>query len=305
MKRVGLLILFILLLGNTISFAQLITYKKQMIYIDEKPYAYLFKKGSIWAKDFSFQSLKNEAVMEAKPILKEMDGGYEFVYYEISFKGTDKKAEIEDSKNFDLRLAHELGIFEVLVNDEINPAGILKFIAKYPNTISKKIENGSGKSETVKPSDTKPEVIAKEEELKKLSMDQAVASSVNMPVASFKVPEGKIANLPAPVAAKTPAVTKIAMVPGLKINGSAILKGAQKLGKFTVSEQFVNDKPKRTYGFYNAKNIKIATATFTDPKTGICKIYSFKDKKTRTITTATDGQNLKVLTSWLVQNRYL
>jgi hypothetical protein len=300
MKKVGILILFFILCYNTNTMAQLISYRKQMVFIDEKPYAYLFKKGSIWAKDFSFQSLKNEAVMEAKAIQKEMDGGYDFVYYEISFKGTDKKAEIEDSKHFDLRLAHELGIFDILVNDEINPAGIEKFIAKYPNTISKKLENGTYKKDIVKPAEPKPEVIAKEEELKKLSMDQAVASSINMPVSNFNTVAA-----PAPAAAKTPAITKIALVPGLKINGSSLMKGTAKVGKFTVSEQFVNNKPKKTYGFYNAKNIKVATATYADPKTGSCKIYSLKDKKTRTITTTNDGENLKAVTSWLVQNRYL
>lgn len=304
MKRVGLLILAVLMLGNIVAMAQLVNYRKEMVYIDDKPYAYLFKSGSIWAKDFNLQSLKNEDIMHAKPIMKEMDSGYDFVYYEISFKGTDKKAEIEDSKDFGERLAHELGIFEVLVNDEINLPGIQKFIAKYPNIISKKLEKSSDKLENTKPAEPKPEVISKEEELKKLNMDQAVASSVNMPVLNFKSPEKATAEA-TPVSPKGPAITKIAIVPGLKINGSTILKGPKNIGKFTVSEQFVKDKPKKTYGFYNAKNIKVATVTFSDPKSGTCKIYSLKDKKTRTITTANDSQNLKVLSSWLVQNRYL
>ena len=99
MKLIWFLGCFLLALASFKTQAQDITYRHSVIYYDGKPYAYLFRDGSAWAREFSFQNLKTE---------------------------------MQDDDDFRRRLAYEFALFRVLENDTLNPEAVKKFIAKYP-----------------------------------------------------------------------------------------------------------------------------------------------------------------------------
>ena len=109
-----------------------ISYRRSTIYADGKPYAYLFKEGSAWAKEYSFQNLKKKELIAIRPVLKNIGGGYDFIYYEVIFKGLNLKTEMQDDDDFARRLAYEFAQFRILENDMLNPDAVKKFIEKYP-----------------------------------------------------------------------------------------------------------------------------------------------------------------------------
>ena len=132
MKLIWFLGCFLLALGNFKTQAQDITYRRSVIYSDGKPYAYLFKEGSAWAREFSFQNLNKKELIAIKPVSKKMGDGYDFIYYEVIFKGLNLKTEMQDDDDFSRRLAYEFALFRVMENDTLNPEAVKKFMAKYP-----------------------------------------------------------------------------------------------------------------------------------------------------------------------------
>ena len=132
MKLIWFLGCFLLAVGSFIAQAQDITYRRSVIYSDGKPYAYLFKGGSAWERNFSFQNLKKKELIAIKPVAKKMGDGYDFIYYEVIFKGLNLKTEMQDDDDFRRRLAYEFALFRVLENDTLNSEAVKKFMAKYP-----------------------------------------------------------------------------------------------------------------------------------------------------------------------------
>lgn len=331
------LILFIGLTGSLK--AQQISYRNEKVFLNNQHYGYLVKKGSVWAKDYSFQTIRNEEVASIKAINKEMANGHDYVYYEVSFKGYTQKGEMDENPDFARQLAIEMAVYNILKNDVLNPEGVDKFLARYPATISKRLDGKHIKDDpkasasiatpapevAPKPAEVpvkvepKPEVktevaIAKDsDKAAPKSEPTVVVVAVPVPVSAYQNAEQpKPVATPvvsAPVAASVPVVapakTTVPSVPGLKIAGSSILKGSKKVGRFAVNEQAVNNNLKKSYGFYNAKNLKVASATFSNQQSTACKIYTPRDKKTRTVNIANNAEALKALSGWLVQNRYL
>src|SRR5437899_6288171 len=121
-------IVCIFLLSGTVAAAsaQQINYRNEKIYLNNQPYGYLYKRGSVWAKDYSFQTIRDEEVATAKAINKEMANGHDYVYYEITFKGYTQKAEMDNDTDFGRRFAFELAGYNVLKNDVLNPEGVEK-----------------------------------------------------------------------------------------------------------------------------------------------------------------------------------
>jgi len=109
-----------------------ISYRRSTIYADGKPYAYLFKEGSAWEKEFSFQNLNKQELIAIKPVSKKIGDGYDFIYYEVIFKGLNLKTEMQDDDDFARRLAYEFAHFRILENGTLNPEAVHKFIEKYP-----------------------------------------------------------------------------------------------------------------------------------------------------------------------------
>lgn len=132
MKFLRILCYFLLAVFSYQLQAQDVIYRKNTIYVDGKPYAYLYKSGSAWAKDYSFQSLNNQELISIKAVAKVLGGGYEDVYYEVNFRGLNLKTEMQDDNDLARRLAYELAAFKVLVNDKLDPEAVQKFLEKYP-----------------------------------------------------------------------------------------------------------------------------------------------------------------------------
>jgi hypothetical protein len=132
MKMIRILGCFLLVFFSLSLQAQDVSYRKNTIYKDGKPYAYLYKKGSAWAKHYSFQNLKNQELISIKPISKKIGGDYDYIYYEVVFKGLNLKTELQDDDDLARRLAYEFAQFNVLENDKLNQEAVLKFLEKYP-----------------------------------------------------------------------------------------------------------------------------------------------------------------------------
>ena len=129
---------FLFVLSSFSTPLQDISYRRSTIYADGKPYAYLFKEGSAWAKEYSFQNLHKKELVAVKPVAKKIGDGYDFIYYEVIFKGLNLKTEMQDDDDFARRLAYEFAQFRILENDTLNPEAVNKFIEKYPaNRFSK------------------------------------------------------------------------------------------------------------------------------------------------------------------------
>ena len=323
MKQVKIFIILLLACWSLQAEAQQVTYRKETIYLDGQPYAFLLKKGSSWAKDFSFQTLNNQELMTAKAVSKELGDGYDYVYYEIRFKGFSQKAEMEDENDVARRLAYDLGNFKVLANGELNLEGVEQFLAKYPDRISKKLAKPTPQKQTLKepvpPADAanavtntgniqkpevKNEVMLKAEPSKPVLPLPGTQTSVS---ASQEIPKEK--TTPAPVATSSPATTlpaaNIAIMAGLKFSGNKILRGNRQVGMFKVNEKVVAGQLQKTYTFTNLQSGKVAEATFSGPRSTTCRVYTAKDKMTYDLPVRNDENALKVLSSWLLQNKYL
>ena len=122
-----------------------ISIKGEKVMVNNYHYAYLVKNGSVWIKDFSFQSRKNEELVYAKAITREMPNGHVYDYYEITFTGYTQKAEMDMKPDFGKRLAFEMVLYKMVKDDLLNPESVEKFLARYPANISKRLNNSEYK----------------------------------------------------------------------------------------------------------------------------------------------------------------
>lgn len=143
MKTLKAFVFAFLLLGITSAFAQQVHLKGKRVYLNDQPYGFLHKSGSSWGKDYLFQNTKNEDIATAKAMHVVMPNGYDYTYYEVTFKATGQKAEMDNDPEFERKLAFDLAGYKVLKNDLLNPEGIQKFMERYPTTISKRLISGN------------------------------------------------------------------------------------------------------------------------------------------------------------------
>ena len=141
---VCILLLFTLILSSKAQAPQ-ISLRGEKILVNNHLYGYLVKNGSVWAKDFSFQSKRNEELAYAKAITKEMPNGHVYDYYEISFTGFKQKAEMDMEPDFDKRLAMEMVLYDMIKDDLLNPESVTKFLERFPPNISKRLDNNQDK----------------------------------------------------------------------------------------------------------------------------------------------------------------
>ena len=162
MKTLKAFVVAFLTLGITSAYAQQVQVhlKNKKVYVNNQPYGYLHKSGSVWAKDFVFQNTKNEDVATITAVNRELANGYDYTYYHITFKATGQVAEMDLTDDFERRLANELAGYKVLKNDLPNPEGIAKFLERYPTTISKRLAANGGTY-------LKPETVEKTEKAEK------------------------------------------------------------------------------------------------------------------------------------------
>src|SRR6476620_493571 len=132
MRLIKVLCYFFLAIYSFQLQAQYVIYRKNTIYVDGKAYAYLYKRGSAWATEYSFQTLNNKELITITPVTKKLGEGYDYVYYEVNFIGLNLKTQMQDDNDLARRLAYELGAFHVLVNDSLDPDAVHKFLEKYP-----------------------------------------------------------------------------------------------------------------------------------------------------------------------------
>lgn len=134
------LLLFTLILSSKAQAPQ-ITLRGEKILVNNQLYGYLVKNGSVWAKDYSFQSRRNEELAYAKAITKEMPNGHTYDYYEISFAGYQQKAEMDLEIDFGKRLANEMVLYNMLKDDLLDPESVAKFLERFPPNISRRLES--------------------------------------------------------------------------------------------------------------------------------------------------------------------
>lgn len=132
MKLIWVLGVLMLAFGSPVAQAQEVSYRKSTIFVGGEPYAYLLKHGSAWAREYSFQNLKKKELIAVKPITKKLADGYDYIYYEVIFKGLNVKTEMQDDDNLARHLAYDLASFRVLQNDSLNREAVQRFLEKYP-----------------------------------------------------------------------------------------------------------------------------------------------------------------------------
>lgn len=144
MKLSKLLPFFLLFFGlSVLALAQTpqIRLKGEKVLVNNQLYGYLIKSGSAWAKDYSFQSTRNEELVHARAITKEMANGHVYDYYEVIFTGFAQKAEMDIDADFARRLAFEMVLYKMVKNNQLDPESVEKFLARYPATISKRLSS--------------------------------------------------------------------------------------------------------------------------------------------------------------------
>jgi hypothetical protein len=134
---------FAMLLSISSAYAQQVHMKNKKVYLNNLPYGYLHKSGSVWGKDYLFQNTKNEDIATIKAMHVEMANGYDYTYYEVTFLATGQKAEMDNEAEFERKLSFDLAGYKVLKNDMLNPEGVQKFMERYPTTISKRLISGN------------------------------------------------------------------------------------------------------------------------------------------------------------------
>ena len=149
MKTNRFLICFLLLFGLILSSkaqAPTISIRGEKVLVNNQLYGYLVKDGSVWIKDFSFQSKRNEEIAYARAVTKQMENGHVYDYYEITFKGYAQKAEMDMEPDFGKRFAFEIVLYNMLKDDITNPESVAKFLERYPPVISKRLANNFPKN---------------------------------------------------------------------------------------------------------------------------------------------------------------
>ena len=144
MKTNKFLICILLLFGLILSSkaqAPKISIRGEKVLVNNQHYGYLVKDGSVWIKDFSFQSKRNEEIAYARAITKQMANGHVYDYYEITFKGYTQKAEMDMEEDFGKRFAFEMVLYDMLKDDVTNPESVAKFLERYPPVISKRLND--------------------------------------------------------------------------------------------------------------------------------------------------------------------
>jgi hypothetical protein len=146
MKTNSLLICILLFFGFILSSeAQVpkISIRGEKVLVNNQLYGYLVKDGSVWIKDFSFQSKRNEEIAYARAVTKEMANGHVYDYYEITFKGYSQKAEMDMDPDFGKRFAFEMVLYNIVKDDLANPEKVAEFLERYPPVISKRLSNSA------------------------------------------------------------------------------------------------------------------------------------------------------------------
>lgn len=146
MKTTQLITFVALLFGLIFSSkaqAPQITLRGEKILVNNQLYGFMVKNGSVWAKDFSFQSRRNEELAYAKAITKQMPNGHVYDYYEISFTGYQQRAEMDMEEDFGKRFAMEMVLYNMLKDDLLNPESVAKYLERFPPTISKRLESNA------------------------------------------------------------------------------------------------------------------------------------------------------------------
>ncbi|HSI89968.1 MAG TPA: hypothetical protein VK927_02580 [Adhaeribacter sp.] len=113
--------------------------KGEKILVNNQLYGYLVKHSSAWANDYSVHSTRDEELVYAKAINKEMANGHDYMYYEITFKGYQQKAEMDLETEFGRKLAFEMAGYNMIKNDLLNPESVEKFLARFPPKISRRL----------------------------------------------------------------------------------------------------------------------------------------------------------------------
>ncbi|HSI90320.1 MAG TPA: hypothetical protein VK927_04345 [Adhaeribacter sp.] len=285
MKQLRLLPAVLLLFFALETQAQQVAIRKDVVYADGKPYGKLVRSGSAWARDFSFKNLNDEELVSVKPVIYDLGGGHDYVYYELKIKGFETKAEMEDSESFGRILANEMVRNQVLNANALNPEGAESFLAKYPPIISARL---------------------KEKEKMAERAGQAFAGSgpeagAEVPDAVILVPGAKTESKPKPENTPPPAV----LAEGININGNNLFRNNRKIGQFKVLDQTEDDKKERIYTIFNAQNRKVATAVFPEMSGNSCTISTSKDAATHNLQISNDGRAIKGIAEWLVQHQYL
>jgi hypothetical protein len=315
MKTFRLFALFVLLLGwAQHGHGQQISYRKEKITVNGKLYAYLDKTGSVWARTYSLKNLQNQELAAAKATAKILPDGLEYVYYEVSFKGYPQKAEMEDSNDFGRRLALELAAIQILQNDTLNPQAIHTFLAKYPPNISRRLDaipapyqpeprhnrkQNMQNAEGEEDEETDVPVKKKDRKMQTDSISsngQATGKKLEIPVLN---------PVPAVTTATPGASGKTTSVPEIALSGSLILKGPEKIGRYSETRTDWNGKIRNVLIFYNSANLEVARAGFTGPEKNACQVLTSKDRKNRTLKIGPEKEPVKFLAEWLVQNNYL
>lgn len=134
-------LLFLFLALSLQAQAPQISLRGEKILVNNQLYGYLIKHSSVWAKDFSIHSTRDEELIYARAVNKEMVNGHDYVYYEITFSGYKQKAEMDLEADFGRRLAFEIAGYNMIKNDLLNPESVEKFLARFPPTISKRLNN--------------------------------------------------------------------------------------------------------------------------------------------------------------------
>jgi hypothetical protein len=129
MKKIWIILSLLFLQAE--AMAQKVTFKKDTIYKDGKPYGLFKAKGNmITGQDYSLQSLKGKELVFFK-----LEGNGTNNYFKVIFRESGKKAYVPVTENRK-SLAREMVMNEMILNDEINPEGEKRFLQIYDKDLS-------------------------------------------------------------------------------------------------------------------------------------------------------------------------
>jgi hypothetical protein len=138
MRRFLLLPLFMLIVSAG-SYAQKVTYKDEMIYVDEQPYAIMKKQGGLVA-NYSLRTLDNKEIMMVR-FNKGNSGSSQD--YTVSFIGTGNQVSMKNDIGFGKKLAKEVVENDLIKSGDINPDGEKRFLLSH-NAAASGIDAGAG-----------------------------------------------------------------------------------------------------------------------------------------------------------------
>jgi hypothetical protein len=147
MKRLFALLTLIVLL-TTISFAQKIKYKKDMVTIDDKPYCQMTSKGFM-TKDYTIKNLEGKTVATMKvQVVETVPGKPSEGYYLISFIDSGNQCEFEVGMSPGSKLAEDMVEASLFVDGKLSEEGEQRFLnlhkRKFSEEIDKKLDRNSG-----------------------------------------------------------------------------------------------------------------------------------------------------------------